>query len=171
MPQAVVPARIDVVATQRTVVMVAMDGLQLLDLDGGVRAAMPVVFVRRPGVQAQFSAQLRAQPATSPPIAAVRRWLSDHLDEDLSVEALASRAAMSPTTSPAASVARPAPPRRPTSSRGGSRRRGACSRPPTSRSPRSRGGSGSAMPRPSTAPSGGAPAPRPSSTGSTAAAS
>ena len=57
---------------------------------------MLVVFVRRPGGQAQFSAQLRAQPASTPSIAEVQRWLSDHLDEDLSVEALASRAAMSP---------------------------------------------------------------------------
>jgi transcriptional regulator GlxA family with amidase domain len=57
---------------------------------------MLVVFVRRPGGQAQFSAQLRTQPATSPSIAEVQRWLSDHLDADLSVEALAGRAAMSP---------------------------------------------------------------------------
>ncbi len=59
-------------------------------------ATMLVVFVRRPGGQAQFSAQLRTQPATTPSIAEVQRWLSDHLDEDLSVDALAARAAMSP---------------------------------------------------------------------------
>jgi transcriptional regulator GlxA family with amidase domain len=54
-----------------------------------------VVFVRRPGGQAQFSAQLLAEPARSPGIVAVQRWLPDHLDEDLSVNALATRAGMS----------------------------------------------------------------------------
>jgi transcriptional regulator GlxA family with amidase domain len=75
--------------------------LALVEQDHGPKlahqvATMLVVFVRRPGGQAQFSAQLRAQPASTPSIAEVQRWLSDHLDEDLSVEALASRAAMSP---------------------------------------------------------------------------
>jgi transcriptional regulator GlxA family with amidase domain len=59
-------------------------------------ATMLVVFVRRPGGQAQFSTQLRAQPASTPSVAEVQRWLSDHLAEELTVEALASRAAMSP---------------------------------------------------------------------------
>lgn len=57
-----------------------------------------VVFVRRPGGQAQFSAQLLAQPARSAAIAQIQRWLPDHLDEDLTVEALARRAGMSPRT-------------------------------------------------------------------------
>ncbi|MBN2624841.1 MAG: GlxA family transcriptional regulator, partial [Acidimicrobiales bacterium] len=75
--------------------------LALVDEDHGPQlahmvAAMLVVFVRRPGGQAQFSAQLGTQPATTPSIAEVQRWLSDHLDDDLSVDALASRAAMSP---------------------------------------------------------------------------
>lgn len=75
--------------------------LALVEQDHGPKlahqvATMLVVFVRRPGGQAQFSAQLRAQPASTPSIAEVQRWLSDHLDEDLSVEALAARAAMSP---------------------------------------------------------------------------
>ena len=55
-----------------------------------------VVFVRRPGGQAQFSAQLLAEPARSPGIADVQRWLPDHLAADLSVAALAARAGMSP---------------------------------------------------------------------------
>lgn len=55
-----------------------------------------VVFVRRPGGQAQFSAQLLAQPARSPAIAELQRWLPDHLDDDLTVEALARRSGMSP---------------------------------------------------------------------------
>jgi transcriptional regulator GlxA family with amidase domain len=57
-----------------------------------------VVFSRRPGGQAQFSAQLRAQAATTPAIAELQRWLPDHLDEDLTVEQLAARCAMSPRT-------------------------------------------------------------------------
>jgi len=54
-----------------------------------------VVFVRRPGGQAQFSAQLRTQPARTPTIEALQRWLPDHLAEDLSVDTLAGRAGMS----------------------------------------------------------------------------
>ena len=54
-----------------------------------------VVFVRRPGGQSQFSAQLRAMPAASPSIADLQRWLPDHLDVDLAVETLAARAGMS----------------------------------------------------------------------------
>jgi transcriptional regulator GlxA family with amidase domain len=59
-------------------------------------AAWLVVFVRRPGGQSQFSAQLRARPASTPSIAELQRWLSDHLDADLTVDALAARAGMSP---------------------------------------------------------------------------
>jgi transcriptional regulator GlxA family with amidase domain len=57
-----------------------------------------VVFVQRPGGQAQFSAQLRAQRATTTSIADLQAWLGDHLDEDLGVEALAGRVGMSPRT-------------------------------------------------------------------------
>ena len=39
-----------------------------------------VVFARRPGGQAQFSAQLQAQAARTPAVAEVQRWLPDHLD-------------------------------------------------------------------------------------------
>lgn len=55
-----------------------------------------VVFVRRPGGQSQFSAQLSVAPATTPSLAELQGWLSDHLDEDLRVESLAARAHMSP---------------------------------------------------------------------------
>jgi transcriptional regulator GlxA family with amidase domain len=55
-----------------------------------------VVFVRRPGGQAQFSAQLLAAPGRSPGIVEVQRSMPDHLDGDLSVDALARRAGMSP---------------------------------------------------------------------------
>lgn len=57
-----------------------------------------VVFARRPGGQAQFSAQLQAQQAHTPALADLQRWLPDHLAEDLGVEALARRVAMSPRT-------------------------------------------------------------------------
>jgi transcriptional regulator GlxA family with amidase domain len=57
-----------------------------------------VVFARRPGGQSQFSAQLRAQPATTASIAELQRWLTDHLDQNLTVEVLATQASMSPRT-------------------------------------------------------------------------
>ncbi|MER7931168.1 MULTISPECIES: DJ-1/PfpI family protein [unclassified Streptomyces] len=66
-----------------------------------------VVFLRRPGNQAQFSAQLAAQTARREPLREVRlgapptlfrQWgrITEHPDDDLSVEALAARAALSP---------------------------------------------------------------------------
>jgi len=57
-----------------------------------------VVFVQRPGGQSQFSAQLRAQRATTASIAELQAWLGDHLDENLAVDALAARSGMSPRT-------------------------------------------------------------------------
>jgi transcriptional regulator GlxA family with amidase domain len=54
-----------------------------------------VVFLKRPGGQAQFSAQLAAQTAERQPLRELQAWIPDHLDQDLSVPALASRAAMS----------------------------------------------------------------------------
>jgi len=57
-----------------------------------------VVFARRPGGQAQFSAALGGQAATSPSIADLQRWMADHVDEDLTVRALARRAGMSERT-------------------------------------------------------------------------
>lgn len=54
-----------------------------------------VVFLKRPGGQAQFSAQLAAQTADRAPLRELQAWIPDHLDEDLSVSALARRAAMS----------------------------------------------------------------------------
>jgi transcriptional regulator GlxA family with amidase domain len=57
-----------------------------------------VVFVRRPGGQGQFSAQLLAQPAGTPSISELQRWLPDHLTEDLTVTTMARRAGMSART-------------------------------------------------------------------------
>ncbi len=54
-----------------------------------------VLFVRRPGGQAQFSAGLQAQAATRAPLRELQAWIVDHLDADLSVSALAERAHMS----------------------------------------------------------------------------
>jgi len=54
-----------------------------------------VVFLQRPGGQAQFSAQLAAQAADRAPLRELQAWIPDHLDEDLSVPALARRTGMS----------------------------------------------------------------------------
>ncbi|MFE3874495.1 GlxA family transcriptional regulator [Kitasatospora sp. NPDC059146] len=54
-----------------------------------------VMFVQRPGGQAQFSAQLAAQRPERAPLREVLDWISDHPDGDLGVPALAARAAMS----------------------------------------------------------------------------
>ena len=54
-----------------------------------------VLFVQRPGGQAQFSAQLAAQQPELRPLRDLQAWIADHLDEDLSVAALAERAGMS----------------------------------------------------------------------------
>jgi transcriptional regulator GlxA family with amidase domain len=77
--------------------------LALVEADHGPELAHQiagwlVVFVRRPGGQAQFSAQLLAQPANDRAIDDVQRWAPDHLADDLSVDALARRAHMSPRT-------------------------------------------------------------------------
>ena len=54
-----------------------------------------VLFLKRPGGQAQFSAQLAAQMAEREPLRELQGWIPDHLCEDLSVPALARRACMS----------------------------------------------------------------------------
>jgi transcriptional regulator GlxA family with amidase domain len=75
--------------------------LALVEDDLGRDAALEiarhlVVFLRRPGNQAQFSAQLAAQLANREPLRDVQRWIADHPAADLSVETLASRARLSP---------------------------------------------------------------------------
>ncbi|CAG6392487.1 GlxA family transcriptional regulator [Streptomyces cocklensis] len=54
-----------------------------------------VMFVQRPGGQAQFSAQLAAQRPERQSLRDVLDWIADHLAGDLSVPALAARAGMS----------------------------------------------------------------------------
>jgi transcriptional regulator GlxA family with amidase domain len=55
-----------------------------------------VVFLKRPGGQTQFSAQLAGQLAEREPLQALQGWIADHLDDDLTVERLAAKVAMSP---------------------------------------------------------------------------
>ena len=75
--------------------------LALVEEDAGAQAALDVarwlvLYLQRPGGQAQFSAHLERPPAARAPLRELQAWLPDHLDEDLSVEALAARAFMSP---------------------------------------------------------------------------
>ncbi|MBD0419200.1 GlxA family transcriptional regulator [Streptomyces sp. TRM S81-3] len=55
-----------------------------------------VVFLRRPGNQSQFSAQLAAQTARREPLREVQQWITEHPGADLSVGSLAARARLSP---------------------------------------------------------------------------
>ncbi|MEU8692665.1 GlxA family transcriptional regulator [Streptomyces sp. NPDC048665] len=69
------------------------------DLDRDVAldiARRLVVFLRRPGNQAQFSAQLAAQTAQRAPLLEVQRWITEHPAGDLTVDSLAARARLSP---------------------------------------------------------------------------
>ncbi|MEU6227569.1 GlxA family transcriptional regulator [Streptomyces sp. NPDC047042] len=59
-------------------------------------ARLLVLYVRRPGNQAQFSVQLSAQIARSDPLREVQYWAAANLAADLSVPALAERAGLSP---------------------------------------------------------------------------
>ncbi|MCW7943389.1 AraC family transcriptional regulator [Streptomyces hygroscopicus] len=75
--------------------------LALVEEDLGRETALTiarhlVVFLRRPGNQAQFSAQLSAQTAQREPLREVQRWISEHPEGDLGVESLAARARLSP---------------------------------------------------------------------------
>jgi transcriptional regulator GlxA family with amidase domain len=54
-----------------------------------------VLFLRRPGNQSQFSAQLAAQVAQRDTLRDVQQWISDHPGADLSIATMAERAGMS----------------------------------------------------------------------------
>ena len=74
--------------------------LGLIEEDHGPEAALRtarslVLFVRRPGGQSQFSAQLTATPARREPLRDVQAHIAEHPGADLSVPALAARAYMS----------------------------------------------------------------------------
>jgi transcriptional regulator GlxA family with amidase domain len=75
--------------------------LALVEEDLGREIALAVarrlvLFVKRPGGQSQFSAQLGAQIAERAPLREIQAWIAEHPADDLSVEALARRAGMSP---------------------------------------------------------------------------
>jgi transcriptional regulator GlxA family with amidase domain len=55
-----------------------------------------VMYVQRPGGQAQFSAQLGAQAAERDPLRELQAWIAEHPDADHTVERLAARVSMSP---------------------------------------------------------------------------
>jgi transcriptional regulator GlxA family with amidase domain len=55
-----------------------------------------VMYVQRPGGQAQFSAQLRAQRAARDPLRELQGWIGEHPSDEHTVERLATRVAMSP---------------------------------------------------------------------------
>jgi transcriptional regulator GlxA family with amidase domain len=55
-----------------------------------------VMYVQRPGGQAQFSAQLGAQSADRDPLRELQTWINEHPEADHAVERLAARVAMSP---------------------------------------------------------------------------
>ncbi|HLZ65657.1 MAG TPA: GlxA family transcriptional regulator [Aliidongia sp.] len=57
-----------------------------------------VVFLKRPGDQAQFSATLEAQIAADQDFAGLHAWIREHLAEELKVERLAEQAGMSART-------------------------------------------------------------------------
>ena len=68
-----------------------------LDRDAALAIARQLVlFLRRPGNQSQFSATLATQEPQHEPLREVRRHILENLAADLSVEALARRAHMSP---------------------------------------------------------------------------
>jgi transcriptional regulator GlxA family with amidase domain len=74
--------------------------LALVEEDHGREIALAVarqlvLFLKRPGGQSQFSAQIAVQAADREPLRAVQLWIADHLDAELSVPVLARRAAMS----------------------------------------------------------------------------
>jgi transcriptional regulator GlxA family with amidase domain len=74
--------------------------LALIEEDLGSALALDVarhmvIFLRRPGSQAQFSVTLAAQAAERKSLQELQVWIAENLAKDLSVEALADRAAMS----------------------------------------------------------------------------
>jgi transcriptional regulator GlxA family with amidase domain len=75
--------------------------LALVEEDVGRRVALQVAqrrvfFLKRPGGQAQFSAQLSTQMAEREPLRDLQTWILEHPEADLSVDMLASRVSMSP---------------------------------------------------------------------------
>ncbi len=82
-------------------VTASMDlALALVEEDHGRSTALRVakeliLFLKRPGGQSQFSIHLEAQVSEIGPIRDIHEWILDNLCDDLSVETLAARLAMS----------------------------------------------------------------------------
>lgn len=77
--------------------------LALVEADLGRAMALAVarrlvMFMRRPGGQAQFSALLAPETRHAPRLAALLEWIPSQLGNDLSLDALAERACMPPRT-------------------------------------------------------------------------
>jgi transcriptional regulator GlxA family with amidase domain len=75
--------------------------LALIEEDLGSAVALAVarylvLYVRRPGGQAQFSAALAGQRPDRRELSELQDWIHEHLDADLSVDALARRTSISP---------------------------------------------------------------------------
>jgi transcriptional regulator GlxA family with amidase domain len=75
--------------------------LALVEEDFGSALALQVaralvLFLRRPGGQAQFSSLLSLQASEYRPLRELQVWIAENLKQDLSVENLAARVAMSP---------------------------------------------------------------------------
>jgi transcriptional regulator GlxA family with amidase domain len=75
--------------------------LALIEEDLGPQVALAVarelvVYLKRPGGQAQYSAPLRMQTLSSDRFADLAAWIVGHLDEDLRVERLAGQVNLSP---------------------------------------------------------------------------
>jgi len=75
--------------------------LSLVERDLGFTIAQEVaktlvLYLRRPGGQSQFSGALERQARADSPIRALQAWMVEHLKEDLRIERLARRSAMSP---------------------------------------------------------------------------
>jgi transcriptional regulator GlxA family with amidase domain len=74
--------------------------LAMVEEDWGQPVALAVaqelvMYLKRPGGQSQFSRQLAAQFSDNDRLRDLQLWMLEHLDEDLSVPALARRSAMS----------------------------------------------------------------------------
>jgi transcriptional regulator GlxA family with amidase domain len=74
--------------------------LAMVEEDWGQPVALAVaqelvMYLKRPGGQSQFSRQLAAQFSDNDRLRELQLWMLEHLDEDLSVPALARRSAMS----------------------------------------------------------------------------
>lgn len=75
--------------------------LALVEEDHGAELAIEVarylvLYLRRPGSQAQFSVPLRLQQRAGERFSSLHQWLSENLDRSLGVEAMADQMGMSP---------------------------------------------------------------------------